>query len=342
MMAKTLYILDSFTCPTGYNHMFMALKIARGFGYNGYEFKVVSKIEDITEPGFVLLNDQPFFYSFGFRRNPNGNVLRYIPDGIERLDRKIFGEAIKKRLSVWLQRPQLRKLADQIRDKNIILIEWNRHWDKEFLDGLKIPVIYIMDTGFGPPALPHRKIWYDFCKANKNAFPLKFAADVNPKEVGKGCTNSKYEVAYVGAANHHREYYSMFMNDPKCKIVPTPPFITEEEKKHIYSNSMIGLGLHHPPNLADKVVVERVYEVISFGAVCVSDHPSAPKATDGSAIYVRSKEEMMETVKKLINDKKLRAKIRARGFAYIRKDGTWAARAKQLINMANRLYNMGM
>ena len=85
-MTKTFYILDSFLLPTGYNHMFMIQKIARGFSHMGFSWKVIDSINELKEPGFVMISDHPVYFSLGSRHNKNGNVFRLIPGVIQRLN----------------------------------------------------------------------------------------------------------------------------------------------------------------------------------------------------------------------------------------------------------------
>ena len=118
-MTKTFYILDSFLLPTGYNHMFMIQKIARGFSHMGFSWKVIDSINELKEPGFVMISDHPVYFSLGSRHNKNGNVFRLIPGVIQRLNTHF--SAIGN-LSVALQIKAYKELASQINGKNSIAI----------------------------------------------------------------------------------------------------------------------------------------------------------------------------------------------------------------------------
>lgn len=338
-MPKTFYIMDSFILPTGYNHMFMVQKIAKGFAYNGFKIKIVRKIEEINDPGFIMTCTHPVYYSFGARNNKTGNALRIIPGAIDRVDK--FN--MIRGLSLRMQRNEYRKLALQIKDKDIVVIGWFTYIESNFFNELDIKIIHTGEYFRGKPLWDDQLRWWKFYtdKKNKSAFPLKFAADVDPKKIGVGCSNKKYQVSFVGDKLHHIDFYSMFLGNQKCKIVPTPPYISEAEKRYIYRNSVIVLGLHHEQNIVNRMVAERVFEAIANGAVCLTDHPDAPKATDNCAIFVKDSGKLKDLVETFKNDKDGVEELRRRGFEFTKKNGTWVARAKEIVNFSKNLYGIG-
>ncbi len=333
-MAKTFYIMDTFLLPTGYNHMFMVRKIARGFAYNGFKVKVVRKIEEINDPGFIMTCDQPVYYSLGARNNSKGDIRRIIPGAIDRVDKfKLI-----RNISLKLQHEEYKKLALQIKNRDIVVLGWFTYFDKKFFDDIKVNIIHMGEYFRGRPLWKEQLKWWKFYTNKKNnAFPLRFAADVDPNKIGVNCSNEKYFVSFVGDKLHHTDFYSLFLNDPKCKIVPTPPYISEIEKRNIYRNSTIGLGLHHEQNIVNRMVAERVFEILAYGGVCLTDHPDAPKATDNCAIFVKSKKELRDLIKKFKNNKDSMEELRKRGFKFTKKYGTWTARAKEIINFSKNI-----
>ncbi len=334
--------MDSFLLPTGYNHMFMVQKIGRGFEYHGFKTKIVSRIREINGPGVVMLCDHPVYYSFGSRHNRNGNALRLIPGIISRIDRKI---KIFSKVSMYLQCIAYKKLAEQVKNKNIFVIVWNiTDKRKEFLDKLGIPIIFTSEYYGERPKTPYPRVWYDLYtnKKNKNCMPLRFGADVDPKAVGRCCKNSRYIIAYVGDKSYIRRYADFFEKRNVVKIVATPPYISEAEKVAIYKNSMMILGLTSEQSKRDNHVPERIFESLAFGAICLTDSMSAVKQTEGCAIYFRNKEDLKEKIEKFKSDKKIRELLRQRSFDYIKTNGTWASRAKDFINLANKLYRINL
>ena len=184
--------------------------------------------------------------------------------------------------------------------------------------------------------------WYRIYtdKHNRNTYPMKFAADVYPEFVGKGCTNNKYLISYIGEKSYVVEYRDI-LSSVNSKIIGSPPFISEPEKVNLYKSSMMVLGLHNRDNRDGKMIGERVFESLAFGAICLTDNKSAPKATGDCAVFTK-KENLIETIYRFKDDKELRLRLRERGFEYIRKEGTWSSRAKDLIDLSNKLFSVGL
>ena len=339
-MPKTFYIMDSFILPTGYNHMFMVQKIAKGFKYLGYYVKVANRISDIKEPGFVMLSDHPIYYSFGSRHNASGNILRLIPGIIQIADRKL--KFIKK-ISTKLQCMAYGKLLKQVKGRGIVIIAWNFADERmDYITKLGMPVIFTGDYYDTRPTSDYKARIYDMYKTRKDSLPLKFAADVWPEEVGQGCVNEKYKVSYVGDKTYGKEWMALFKNDQACHIVPTPPYITEEQKVDIYKNSKIILGVTNAVCKKDGQVPERIFEALAFGSICITDNPYAPKITDGAAIFVDEEDigELMKLVERFTTDEKARQEQREKGFKFARKKGNWASRMKEFVVLSEKLYGI--
>ena len=348
-MIKTFYILNSFFLPTGYNHMFMVQKIGRGFEYEGFNLKVVSSVKQITDPGFVMISDHPFYYSFGSRNNSKGGIQRIVPSIIQ-----------KTKILDWIAnffcKVELSRLVKHIAGKNIVVIAWNTKYSN-ILDSLDIPIIYAVEHFYKPDIKnldKYQLLQYKFA-GTKNVIPLKFAADIDPAKIGHNNTNKKYVLAYVGDKGYIKRYMHLFkvaangdwvlkpngMSEiGMCKIVPTPPYITQEEKLRIYSESMMVLGIHSDRNRAARMVGERVFEAMAYGAVCLTDNPAAVEMTNNSAVLFNNEKELLNLIQKFKNDQKAREVIRNRGFKCIKEDGTWASRARDFIRMANDLYGI--
>ena len=233
-------------------------------------------------------------------------------------------------------------VADQIKNKDIVVIGWNVHKDKYFLEGLKIPIIFTGEYYDKKPVLDYQISWYELYSDSmgKNCLPLKFAADVRPDEVGNGCKNDKYSVSYVGDKTYGIKYRSLFVNDPSCRIIPTPPYITEQEKIEVYKNSMIILGLTNKQSKMGGHVPERIFEALANGAICLTDSEPAVRQTEGCAVRFRSTKELRILVDKFKKDERKRLALRRKGFEYIKRQGTWASRALDFIKMADKLYNV--
>lgn len=328
---KTFYIFDNFFLPTPYNHRFFVEKFARGFGYSGFDVKIVKRIKDIKEPGFVMLSTHPFFYSFG-NRCRNRNIL-LLPSLVLC---KVF--PFLKKLLLASHKILIRKLSKSLKGKEIAIIAWFWFREEKFFNGLGVPVIFTGEYFYGVPEIDYHKAWREFYMSRGNAIPIIFSADVDPKNIGNGCTNDLYDVAFVGNKGYKSDWYSIFKNREHSAIFPTPPFIGESERLDIYKKSKIVLGFHAKDNIRNKVVVERVFESLAYGAVCLADTPYAVEATDNCAVFVGSKEELERVTDDYLSDNEMVRKKREAGFRFAREKGTYYRQAMKFINAYNSLF----
>jgi len=141
-----------------------------------------------------------------------------------------------------------------------------------------IPVILTGEYHSGEPT-PSHKAWYDYYHSHESALPIKFAADINPASVGTSLPNKDIPVSFVGNQTYKPDWQREYKNNPTCLIIGTPPYISEADRVDIYRRSKINLGLHSEENIINLVVVERVFEAIAYGAICLTDNPSALKET---------------------------------------------------------------
>jgi len=340
-MKKTFYILNTFFIPTPYNHRFFVEKFAKGFGYSGFEVKVVSDVSEITDPGFVMVSFHNLFYNniwlirllrADFTRFFNGYKL--IPGAKSGESLLPYAGGVLGAIAEKFQLSVIRKL----RGKDIIVIAWFSYPLEETFKKMGLRYILSGDYYYTKPAIQANRRWYEIFNANRLALPVRFAADINPEEIGLNCYNDKWEVCYIGNGTYHPEWYSLFKKNEKARIVPTPPYIPEEERVSIYKNAMVSLGLHDIKNSDNGNVTERVFESLALGAVCVTDNPSAEAATQNCAVYFKDKEDLLKKVDFFLKNTEERKKVRERGFRFIKEHGTYASRAEEFIALAKEQY----
>ena len=330
---KVFYILDHPLLPTPYNHRFFVEKFASGFELNHYRVQVVNSIEDITEPGFVMVSNHPFFYSLG-KRGLNNSLLRKIFLAAEKY---LPGNPLG-RLASCLHKRVMRSLAVQAKKNPVVIIAWFWHEQEKFVDSLGVPVIFTGEYLYSRPESPYHQKWMDFYERKSNALPIRFSAKIDPMQDGKDCENQKILVSFVGNRHYKPEWYQLSSHRKSCKIVPTPPYISEEERLNIFKNSQINLGLHSDANIRSGVVVERIFEALAYGALCFSDNPNAVPATEGCAVLVKDKEELENLVELYVNDPEKRRALRKKGFDFVRTRGTNYHRAQEFIALKEKLF----
>jgi hypothetical protein len=334
LIMKTFYIYDSFVLPTAPNHLFFVKKFANGFAYNGYTVKKISNPNEIIDDGFIIISDHDLYHSFGARHNYTANgVSWYFPTFLKKIDKlKLIGK-----ISTASQKKELKDIASKTKNKDITLLAWFRDDQNNFIDSLGIPVIYTGELYYDIPISQRHRQWQQFYNSHKNALPIEFAADIDPSKIGEKCLNEKYTISFVGNKNYKPLWRAEFKDDPSSKIMPTPPFISEKERLNIYKNSMMSLGLHAEINIRDSIVNERVFEAAAYGEICLTDNPYAPIATNGCSIFINNPKYLRKTVKNLKNNPEERYALRRKGFEMIRKNGTYAHKAKQFIELSDKL-----
>ncbi|MDG6923861.1 MAG: glycosyltransferase family 1 protein [Nitrososphaerota archaeon] len=330
-LRPTFWIMNHFLLPTPYNHRFFVEKFARGFKYSGFEIKVARKLDEIRGPGFVMISNHPFYHRYA-------SNFYYSTALSSVSDHKVSAFEQRFKATMLVEHAAIRVLARRLKEQNIVLLAWMRHSEKEFFDRLDIPVIFTGEYHYGRPV--HRRIieWYDFYCREKNALPVEFAADVDPARVGANCENTKYLVSYVGNRTYGPNYYSLFRGRDNCRIVPTPPYIPEDERISIYRQSRTALGLSSEYNVVNKVVTERRFESLAYGAICLTDNIHAVEATHGCAIAIQSEEHLLGLLKQVSANKDGFMELRQQGFQFIRDHGTYAARAKSFVSLAEGLF----
>jgi len=343
---RTFYILDDPYLPTFYNHRYFVEKFASGFALNGFEVKVAKSVAEVKDGGIVMVSKHGFMVDNlldKMKKMKGGNKeKRY------RLGNRIVGFmgnviANPGMLRIYLSgdtkkkaEGALRKLAEK---KNTLVIAWLPYGYVGMLEEMGMHYIASNVYFHEEPANEKGKEWWRAYAGNKKLLPISFAAAVDPAKVGEGCTNDRIKVSYVGNRSYCPEYYEMFMGKDGYKIVPTPPYIPEEERLRIYRESMITLGLQKP--VQTTMVTERVYESLAYGALCFSNKELPERATGGIAKYIRGKEHLAQMVEHYVSDKRERAELRERGFEFIRNGHTYKHEADKFLERAKELYGFG-
>lgn len=327
------YIFDPWAMPTPYNHRYFVEKLGHGFAGHRLEVKVVSSIEQLTGPGYVMISNHNFLYSFGQHR-----LKRSIPGlallGANQADP--FKTLAK--IGTSLQRALLPRLLRRCASQKLTVFAWFWFEHPELFANSGADVIFVGERFWTTPNTDYHRAWAEFCRTHENSYMIQFAAAMSPSQVGEGCANDRYKVSFVGNRKYKPDWYSAFAGREDCRVQPTPPYITEAERVDIYRNSQVSLGLHSPVNISNGVVVERIFEALAYGCVSVTDNPHAVHVTDGCAQLVTEREEMLQLVDRINRDPELRATLRRKGLAYARAHGTYQSQAANMIALSKRLF----
>lgn len=307
-MTKKFYIVNTTEFPIYGTHLLSNKKFAEGFKFNGYDVSEINSfnnIEDNETNIFLMAN-----YAFESKYKPNSQI---VIDLANKYEKSLFiGWYFAAYSTIW----PFKK------------------------------IIFTGEPFLSEPSLVSHKPIYNIHKSLINYIPYKFASSINPDSNFIEIANQsyrKYTCHYVGY--HYRcdwlNYVSDNIGSDKCfiHIAPPKPFITGNEFANIFLSSKICIGFNSDANIANHVISERVFEGMSYGCLVLTDHPDAEIETNGATIYVNSKEDLLNKIKKYANNPDLCKKHINLGYEYVKTKGTYKHSAKIFLEKAKELYD---
>lgn len=336
-----VYILNHPHLPTSRNHRFFIEKFANGFKMHNFDVLEITDVSEIIENGFVFISNEGLEHA----ENTSALVQHYHhhqPWFLKILVRILKFLKIKNIISHFFQYKNHKKafavLKELSKKEQIIVFAWffNHHLD--ILEQLSIKYILFGEHYWKEPVTENARHFFNLYSHPK-CLPVDFAANIHPENI----QIPEYKpllLSYIGNRTYKPSYLQLFENDPRCKIVRTPPYIHEEDRIKIISESQINLGFHSDDNIRNHVVVERVYEALAYGTICVTDHPDAEQITNGAAIFVKNEQELKSIVEILQSNPQKRKEHVQKGIDFIRTKGTYFHQAQYFLDFAKRLYGI--
>ena len=292
-------LINTPSLPTPGTHFITTSKFVSGFKSLGYEYRLITSDDDLSS----------------------------IPDTKETIfvlsNHGIVGSGIEK-------------FERYLRFVNSTFILWFYH-DILEKNGMKLPLKKWILTGehfhSKPKLHSHIRFW-DIQQKIENYEPLTFSSYLTPKEVATHTrgpilwdaqfVGSPYKVSWLGQI-------------PNCFARTTALSTTEEERVRSFLQSECALGFHSDANVLNNVVVERVPEALSYGAVCLSDNPAAVEYTDGIVDFVSSLEETKNRIQYYKSNKTEADKKRQAGYNWVSSKGTYQHVAARFLSKMKNL-----
>ncbi len=223
-------------------------------------------------------------------------------------------------------------VIEKLAARNALYILWFWH---DFLDiaELNFKDRYVL-TGehfHKKPVLQEHIHRWDIQQKLDNYVPLTFASKLNPSVIGTLTRNDRYLAHFIGANYKKSWNYLLRVQFIDVKIVNTPPFISEEEREGIFLSSGVALGWHSDANIQNHVVVERVFEGLSYGNFVVSDNLTAHEITDGIVETATSYLEAQDWLRRFKKDSKFRIEKQRLGYEWAKSNGTYANVAERFL-----------
>jgi hypothetical protein len=214
---------------------------------------------------------------------------------------------------------------------NFILWFWHEHLSTA-TEIFRQNFVLTGEHFYNKPSLhAHVKIW-EIQNSTNSYVPLTFASNLLPADIGKLSRRDEYLAHFIGNGYKPTLNKKLSRRFRKIKIINTPPFIPEAERKRIFLSSKVALGWHSDDNIKNSVVVERVFEGLAFGNVVVSDTPVAKEITDGIVEFSDTYEETKEFLLRIKKDDAFRALKVEQGLSWAKAHGTYWHVAKRFID----------
>ncbi len=163
----------------------------------------------------------------------------------------------------------------------------------------------------------------DAFRESPNFTPLTFAASLTKQEIASVKRGAQWDATFVG--HHYKRLLnaSLLLSPHKISVRYTPPFISEDKRLAYFTDSLVVLGWHSDGNIANGVVVERVFEGLAYGAVVITDNPYALEATDGNVIFSTDRTEILDLLERFKRDQKFWQKLSNSGQSWASEYGTY-------------------
>jgi len=291
-----LVLLDEMPCPG--SHYLHTKKFLQAFSYSGYSYHEIFTRDQISQisPGDIV-----YISNHGMEvENPNLGILQELANR-------------RAKYILWFWHFHL-EIAKSYFGDNFVITGEHFHF-KPVLEG-------------------HLARW-NVQESISNYVPLTFASKLFPDQIGTLPRSDKYLAHFIGANYKKTWNRKLQILHRRVKIINTPPFIEESERENIFLSSGIALGWHSDGNIENHVVVERIFEGISYGNFVVSDNPTAHEITDGIVETAYSFRELQDHISRFKKDKEFGRRKQADGYSWAKKHGTYVNVAEKFIQALN-------
>ena len=185
-----------------------------------------------------------------------------------------------------------------------------------------------------PPTMEGHLSSYKFQETLENYHPLTFMSYIDPEKVGTFIRGPiVWDAQFVGSP-YKTEWLAKI---PNCYAKTVALSTTEEDRINSFLCSHCALGFHSDNNIRNNVVVERIPEALSYGAICLSDNPTAVKFTDGVVELVQSLDEVKAKINFYKTNKEAAEKKRISGYEWVKTKGTYKHLAQSFLNKMKEL-----
>ena len=286
-----VFLLDTEEFPCPGSHLLHTRKFLKSFEHFGYEFHEIKSWESITSA-------QP----------SQADIVYFSDHGIQ---------------NDFLTGIQLQRL-EQVKSAGAFPIFWFWHRQIELLNSIYGNRWILTGEHYRSKVVreSHQVVAEAF-RESPNFTPLTFAASLTKQQIASVRRGAQWDATFVG--HHYKRLLNtaLLLSPHKIAVRYTPPFISEEKRVSYFTDSLIVLGWHSQGNIANGVVVERVFEGLAYGAVVITDNPFALEATDGNVIFSTDRTEILDLIERFKREPQFWQKLSLAGQSWASENGTY-------------------
>jgi hypothetical protein len=158
-------------------------------------------------------------------------------------------------------------------------------------------------------------------KKQRSNVPLLLRASEDPDCIGTLEKQILYDYCFMGFPYcedwEPREHFKGIYHATTQK-----GFLSYSERKQNHLASRFALGFQADENIRDKHVSQRIYEGLAYGCIVLTNSIPACEQTNGIAVYVRSKDDLIDKMNYYNNHPEEIQKKQQEGYEFIKKNGT--------------------
>jgi hypothetical protein len=289
---------DEFPCPG--SHLLHTRKFLRSFEYFGFEFRE-------ADSWSTVLQSQP---------SP-ADIFYFSNHGIEA--DALSGEQMH--------------VLEQVKKAGSFPIFWFWHSQEELLNAIFGERWILTGEHYRANVVREsHQFASEAFRSSPNFIPLTFAAALTKEQILGVQRGSQWDATFIGHHYKRRLNASLLLSPHKIAVRYTPPFISEEKRVSYFTNTLLVLGWHSSGNIANGVVVERVFEGLAYGAAVVTDNPFALEATDGNAIFATDRAEILALIERFKRDQQFWNRVSKSGQLWAADYGTYQSVTQRFLS----------
>jgi hypothetical protein len=150
--------------------------------------------------------------------------------------------------------------------------------------------------------------------------PLKLRASEHPDKVGTYSRIVTRDYCYMGGG-YRMDWVPQEYTGIYHRVIYTN-YLPYDMRRDIYLSSMFALGFQSDANIKGGHLSQRIFEGLAYGCIVLCENPMAAQYTDGTVVYISSKEDLVEKIKYYKSHPQEAERLQRRGYEWVKKHGT--------------------